>query len=82
MNATDIITVLSDMGIMVPETDDVNLQEYIDDSLQFISFIVEIEGRFNIEIPDDLLTIDAIDSLNGFVSMLDEIVSKDHSSQP
>ena len=58
MIKNDINTVLCDMGILVPDdNNDIDLSEYIIDSLQFISFIVEIENKFGIEIPDELLNI-------------------------
>ena len=74
MERKDIVSILSDMGILLPEIEDVNLKDYIADSLQFISFIAEIENRFNIEIPDSMLTVDVLSSMNGLVSLLDELI--------
>ena len=68
----DIIPILSNIGILIDEqmeTFDVDLTEYILDSIQFISFIVELERELNIEFPDELLLYDNIRSLNGFISL-------------
>ena len=81
MEKNDIVLILSDMGILLPEIEDVNLKDYIADSLQFISFIAEIENRFNIEIPDSMLTVDVLSSLNGLVSLLDELIVSNTSVQ-
>lgn len=46
----DIIPILSNIGILIDEqmeTFDVDLTEYILDSIQFISFIVELEREYN-----------------------------------
>ena len=50
-----------------------DLTEYILDSIQFISFIVELERELNIEFPDELLLYDNIRSLNGFISLIENL---------
>lgn len=40
-----------------------DFSEFFEDSLTFISFIVELEKNFNIEIPDDMLLMDNFRSL-------------------
>lgn len=72
----DIIPILSNIGILIDEqmeTFDVDLTEYILDSIQFISFIVELERELNIEFPDELLLYDNICSLNGFISLIENL---------
>ncbi len=72
----DIIPILSNIGILIDEqmeTFDVDLTEYILDSIQFISFIVELERELNIEFPDELLLYDNIRSLNGFISLIENL---------
>ena len=72
----DIIPILSNIGILIDEqmeTFDVDLIEYILDSIQFISFIVELERELNIEFPDELLLYDNIRSLNGFISLIENL---------
>lgn len=68
-----VFEVLEEMGIdCVPEkTEDINLQQYIEDSFSFINFIVGIEERFNVELPDELLSYETIQSLNGFLQLIE-----------
>ena len=82
-----ILETLNEMGIYidtsflssypdntVPPTD-INLRDYITDSIMFISFIVELEKKFEIEFPDELLLINALASLSGFAYLLAEIIN-------
>ena len=55
---------------------DIDLREYITDSILFISFVVELENRLSISIPDNLLRIEVLASSNGLVNMLDTIISE------
>lgn len=72
-----LIQLLDANGIFVDSesNDDIDLREYIIDSIQFISFIVEIEKEFDIEFPDEALQFENIASLNGFANIIDSIVS-------
>lgn len=54
---------------------DVDLREYVDDSIMFISLVVELEKKFEIEFPDELLLIDKMVSLSGFANLLMEIIN-------
>jgi acyl carrier protein len=56
------------------EDGDADLREYIADSLQFISFIVELEKELNIEFPDEVLLFDNLASLNGFTAIVESIL--------
>lgn len=71
-----VLDAIEDMGLFIKREDgeDINLQEYIIDSLQFISFIIELEKAFNIEFPDELLLYDNIQSLNGLSTLIENIV--------
>ena len=68
-----------DIGIlfsfMDADTDDIDLTEYIEDSVQFVQFIVALEDNLNIEIPDALLNFELLTSWNGFKSMLEDILN-------
>lgn len=72
------INILCNLGIIVDEVDeeDISLIEYGIDSLSFISFIVEVERAFDIIIPDELLVIDSISSLNGFCAFIEDKVEE------
>ena len=65
-----IFDVLQEQGIMIDPTDeDFDLREFIQDSLQFITFIVALEQQMEIEI------YDAITSFNNFSSNIYEIIN-------
>ena len=53
---------------------DVDLTEFIVESIMFISFIVELEDKLGIEIPEELLDINSIKSLNTFSTILEELL--------
>ena len=66
---------LNTVGILIdPTSDDVNLNDYDVDSISFISFIVEVEKEFDIEIPDGYLYVEILQSLNGFVNLVEQLV--------
>ena len=78
-----ILSILSEMGNCIDldsEQDDVNLELYIVDSLQFISFILEIEGFFEIEIPDEFINMNSLNSLNSFSELIELCVSEKKNS--
>lgn len=59
-----IIEVLESMGIQIDAaSDEIPLQEYIVDSIQFITFVVNIEEKFNIVFPDEYLLYDSISTM-------------------
>lgn len=60
-------------GIDADIEDDINLHNYILDSLQYITFIVELEQTLDIEIPDDMLNYENLLSLNAFCIGLSEL---------
>lgn len=68
--------ILYDMGFSIDSENDVNLLEYGVDSLQFIEFVVSIEEEFDIVIPDEVLLMDNISSLNGFITYIESIIKE------
>ena len=78
-----MIEILNNLGNSITELDgetDIDLQEYIVDSLQFISFILSVEESFGIEFPDEMLQIENIKSLNAFCDIVECCVQKNESS--
>ena len=71
-----ILQVLDNMGILIEdedvynedgtETKDFDLTEYILDSLQFITFLIDLEQCFQLEMPEDMLLYDNLQSFGGF----------------
>ena len=65
------------IGVVIDDTeDDVDLKEYITDSVQFIAAIVEIERIFSIEFPDELLLFSVFDSFIGLVKIVESILKE------
>ena len=76
-----LISCLNDVGIQVDDTqDDIDLREYNLDSFTFLTFIVAVEEKYDVMIPDEYLRYDNIKSLKGFETMLRELVSEDKQS--
>ncbi len=53
---------------------DCDLRECIEESLQFISAMVEIENQLDIEVYDELLQLDSLASFHGFCQGIWEIL--------
>lgn len=71
-----ILNAIQAVGIIIegfPEND-IDLAMLLEDSIHFVTLIVTIEEELQIVIPDDFLLIDNFHSLNGFISMLEEVV--------
>ena len=65
------------VGVVIDDTeDDIDLKEYITDSTQFITAIVEIERVFSIEFPDELLLYSVFDSFNGLIKIVESIINE------
>ena len=74
-----LLNILEDSGIFIDKDNienkhEIDLREYIIDSIQFISFIVEIEKELN-------LLYDNIASLNGFATIIESIISGEYIVQ-
>lgn len=55
---------------------DVDLALYIIDSIQFMSFLVELERTFSIRIPDELVNFDNLRFLNQICTIIEELKSE------
>jgi len=70
-----LLNIIDEMGIVVDDdNNDFILNEYITDSLSFISFIIEIENQFNIEVPVELLLISKMNSFNAYCDTILSVV--------
>lgn len=71
----DIISCLIDLGIQINESkDDIDLRDYNLDSFVFMSFIVSVENKFNVIIPDEYLVYDNFKSLKGFSQLISDLI--------
>lgn len=79
MNKNEIIDLiykaLENIGIMHDEmfNEETDLNEWIVDSIMFISFIVELENIFEIQLPDPLLQHETISSVRGLADIIMEL---------
>lgn len=62
-------------------TSDIDLRDFVESSIQFISTVIAIETTFAIEFPDDLLTIDLFTSLKALVALVEELQTKKSTVQ-
>lgn len=71
-----IVESFQEVGIFIDYTEeDVDLRNYFEDSLQFISSIVELEKVFCIEVPESILNFENMDSLNKVCMIIDETLA-------
>lgn len=71
----NLIMCFKNLGVELDNSEnDIDLREYFEDSLMFISAIVEIENFFDIEIPEELLLYDKFSSINSFSLELKELI--------
>ncbi|MBR0236064.1 MAG: acyl carrier protein [Clostridia bacterium] len=73
-----IIKLLENNGIIIESSEeDLDLRNYSIDSILFISFIVDVENEFAITIPDEYLTIDLLQSIDGLTNLIIELKTLD-----
>ncbi len=75
-NGTDnILKALENVGIFIEKPDEVDLSNFFESSIQFMTFIVEIEDIFQIEIPNELLVFEnftSVEKINDIIASLKE----------
>ena len=78
-----IVESLNGIGfdLSLNDDDDIDLRDYIQDSIMFISTIVKLEEDLQIEIPDKMLIFDNFASLNAFCLDLETSLEKDGNMQ-
>lgn len=65
-----LLQILDNNGVVIlQEEEHLPLQM---DSIQFISIVVQVEEEFGIEIPDECLTVDVLNTFDDFVSLIDK----------
>lgn len=71
-----VIEELENLGIIIDDSkNDVDLLSMEIDSITFISFIVALEERFEIQFPDEYLAMEVMNSLNGFSDLICVLLS-------
>ncbi len=75
-----ILYALEKIGIAIDDNEknsDFDLSEFFLDSIQFISFIVEMEEVIGIQLPDDFLLLEKYCSFNALCDVLSDITEKE-----
>lgn len=54
--------------------DDFSINDYVTDSLSFIQFIIAMEEELHIELPDDFLDFEILNSARGFIEKIDSYI--------
>ena len=66
-----IYKISEDIGIQIPNAgEEVFIADYIEDSIAFMSFILEIEEEFHIEVPDEYLSVDMLETFTDVANMI------------
>lgn len=73
---SNIVKALENVGIDIGDNLNIDLREYINSSVLFISFIVELEEMLQIEFPDELLLTDTLSSLDNFCKIVEELIEQ------
>ena len=68
----ELVEIAEENGILVDDFE-MSLLEYIPDSITFITFIVAIEEKFNIEMSDDFLLIEKFGSIKELAMVINDI---------
>ena len=75
-----IFEILDENGIYIDSDEmekDLDLRDYLLDSLQYIYFVVELENKLGVELPDEMLIYDHLSSINGFANMIQNAIYMD-----
>jgi len=75
-----IFEYFEETGIYISDEEkekDIDLRDYLVDSLEHVTFIIEMEEKLGYELPDEILLYDNLSSINGFINMLIEIKKDD-----
>ena len=68
-----VFEAFENVGIVVDENLNENLIDVIEDSLMYVSLIVELETMFGIEIPAEYLNIDNIETTDALILLIEQL---------
>lgn len=78
---TEVIQLISEL--FEDKGFDINIIEYTNliddmgmDSITFISIVIEIEAKFNITVPDDMLLMDNFKKIDDIVTVVEQKLAK------
>ena len=73
-----IIKCFQNVGIMIPlenYNEDLEIQEYIEDSIMFITMIIELENFFGIEVPDEYLITEILSNFEALIELIEKLLT-------
>lgn len=68
-----VIECFNNLGFVIDNDDSVDILDFLDDSITYISFIVEIEQAFEIEIPDEYLLQGSMRTLGNVCEVIESL---------
>ena len=74
-----ILNILDEMGILIDDKEkdtDFDLSEYFVASVQFMTFLVEVEDYLGTDLPDDYLLFENYRSFNALCDAWEHIISE------
>jgi len=72
-----IVGCMKNIGLTVESDEpDFDVNEYIKDSITFITFIVELETEFDIEIPDEYLMPARLNTISNITKIFEKLINE------
>lgn len=72
-----ILDSLENIGIIVDNSEeDIDINSYGMDSFLYITFIVDLEEKLEIDFPDELLSYERFSSINGFTNLIKALLEE------
>lgn len=68
-----VIECFNNLGFVIDNDDSVDILDILDDSITYISFIIEIEQAFEIEIPDEYLLQGSMRTLGNVCEIIESL---------
>ncbi|MGV8146286.1 MAG: hypothetical protein ACLKAK_10825 [Alkaliphilus sp.] len=75
-----IIEILENNGVNIKTNSTLNYLDHLD-SLQFISFLCDVEDRWEIVVPDSLLERGRVETFDGFVADIENIIDENFNGK-
>lgn len=72
-----LLSIFEELGIIIEDEEDFDIQDYIIDSLVYMSLIVNMEQRLGFEIPDEFLLLSKMNSFNAYCDSLLALINED-----
>ena len=69
-----LLLCFNNIGVFINPKDNFLLSEVLEDSLLFVSMIIEMEQEFDIEIPDEYLAADRLTTFQDLEELVKELV--------